>query len=425
MSRRDPLSDWTQTVGTHFPHLSKPQAAVLALWSFGMVLARSCGLTAVANVLVPLLNGSFDTIRERLRDWYKGADDKSGDHRRELNVTSCFAPLLRWILADWPCRRLAVALDATTLFDRLTILSLCVVYRGTAIAVAWTIFPANVPHPWEPEWKALLQWFHGQVDSSWTIVVLTDRGLYARWLFQAIVALGWHPMMRITRRNRFLPEGWVHHQPVWRFAPQVGRRWQGRGVAFPTTPKSRLTCTLLAWWAEGHDDGWYLITDLPPQVADPAWYGLRMWIEHGYRQFKSGGWQWQKSRITDPDRASRVWLAMAVATLWVVLMGGQEEADDGPAETLSALPRCARRGRPGRASEAERKPQRRWESRCGSPRLVSVLRKGLAAVLAALILGRGVILGQWHPEPWPQMSGGTYEQYHEPNPHTIVKNLPQ
>ena len=78
MSRRDPLSDWTQTVTTHFPHLSQPQAAVLALWSFGMVLARSCGLTAVVTVLVPLLNGSFQTLRERLRDWSKAADDKSG-----------------------------------------------------------------------------------------------------------------------------------------------------------------------------------------------------------------------------------------------------------------------------------------------------------------------------------------------------------
>ena len=148
-------------------------------------------------------------------------------------------------------------------------------------------------------------------------------------------------MMRITRRNRFLPAGWVHHRPVWQFAAQVGRRWQGRGVAFPTTAESRLECTLLVSWTQGHEDGWYLVTDLPPQVADAAWYGLRMWIEHGFEQFKSGGWQWQKSRITDPDRAGRVWLAMAVATRWVVSVGGQEEVGDGPAETMPALSRCA------------------------------------------------------------------------------------
>ena len=150
MSRRDPLDDWTRTLATHLPHLSKPQVAVLALWSFGMVLARSCCLTAVVDALVPLLNGSFPTLRERLRDWYKRADDKSGDHRRELDVTTCFAPLLQWILKDWPCPRLAVALDATSLFDRLVVLSISIVYRGTAIPVAWKVLRGNVKHPWGP-----------------------------------------------------------------------------------------------------------------------------------------------------------------------------------------------------------------------------------------------------------------------------------
>ena len=420
MSRRNPLNDWTQTLATHFPHLSQPQVAVLALWSFGMVLAHSCGLTAVASILVPLLNCPLNTVRERLRDWYKGADDKSGDHRRELDVTTCFAPLLRWILTDWPCPRLAVALDATNLFDRLIVLSLSIVYRGTAIPVAWKVLRANVPHPWEPEWKTLLHWLHGQVDPSWTVVVLTDRGLYARWLFQAIVDLGWHPMMRITRRNRFLPAGWVNHQPVWWFVSQVGRRWQGRGVAFPTTAESRLACTLLACWSEGHDDGWYLITDLPPQVAEAAWYGLRMGIEHGFEQFKSGGWQWQKSRMTDPDRASRLWLAIAVATRWVVSVGGEEDARGGPIETIPPLEVGARGSGPGSSATAP-EPPRRWERHPDSPRLVSVWRKGLAVVLAALVMGRGVVLGSWCPEPWPHIPPGIQVEYHEPNPDLVGK----
>jgi hypothetical protein len=79
------------------PHLSNPQAAVLALRSFGMVLARSCGLTAVVTALAPVRNDSFPTLRERLRDRYEGADDNSGDHRRELDLTTCFAALLRWL----------------------------------------------------------------------------------------------------------------------------------------------------------------------------------------------------------------------------------------------------------------------------------------------------------------------------------------
>jgi hypothetical protein len=402
MSRHNPLYDWIASVTSHLPHLSKPQAAVLALWSLGIVLARSCSLTAVANALRPLLGRSRNTTRERLRDWYKSAADKSGRHRRDLDVTTCFAPLLRWILQDWPSRRVALVLDATPLFDRLVVLSLSIVYRGTAIPVAWKVLRGNVPHAWKPEWLRLLRWFHGQIGPDWMVIVLTDRGLYARWLFQAITHLGWHPVMRITRLSKFLPEGWVHPWAVWQFVPRVGGSWQGRGLAFPKKPERRLSCTLLAYWSQGHEGGWYLVTDLPPQAADAAWYGLRMWIEHGYEPFKSAGWQWQRTRMTACDRASRLWLAMAVATLWVVSIGGEQDYAERERETF---PEWARTD-PHRVAPPAKKPDRP----------VSVLRQGIAVLLAMLITGRAAMPGRWHPESWPEMAVISQEREHEEAP---------
>lgn len=37
--------------GSAFPHSSRPQATVLALWSYGMVLAKACGITWVSAAL--------------------------------------------------------------------------------------------------------------------------------------------------------------------------------------------------------------------------------------------------------------------------------------------------------------------------------------------------------------------------------------
>jgi len=62
MTRCAALCQWTATVATHLPHLSKPQAAVLALWSFGMVLARSCALTAVAGMLAGVCEQKENTL---------------------------------------------------------------------------------------------------------------------------------------------------------------------------------------------------------------------------------------------------------------------------------------------------------------------------------------------------------------------------
>ena len=87
-----------------------------------MVLARSCGITLVCAVLALQLECSEQSLLQRLREWCYNADDKKGKKRRELDVSTCFGPLLEWILAWWPADqpRLALALDATTLKKRTT-----------------------------------------------------------------------------------------------------------------------------------------------------------------------------------------------------------------------------------------------------------------------------------------------------------------
>lgn len=394
MSRHPGLYQFTQEVTSHFPHLSKPMAAVLALWAFGMILARSCGQTRIAAALAPLLGQKDNTVRERLRDWYRSAPEKAGAkrgaQRAELDLRTCWAPWLRWVLRDWSSTQLAIALDATTLGQRFTVLVISVLYRGCAVPVAWKILPALEPHAWEPEWLTLLQQFQGVVLASWTVIVLSDRGLYAKWLFQAIQALGWHPLMRINTRGTFRPEGWMRRVPLSELVPTVGRRWQGRGEAFQAAPK-RLRCTLLACWEPGYADPWLVLTDLLPCAASACWYGLRAWIEQGFKRSKSGGWQWQDTRMTDPRRAERLWLALALATWWCLAVGGEAEADV-PVETVPAVPGKARRSVPG----SGRQQKGRW-------RLVGALLRGHSLILAALLLWQPLPWGRGKPEPWPEM----------------------
>jgi len=49
MSCHKAVYQWTAVVTPHMPPRSNPQATVLALWSRGMVLTRSCGLSAVSE----------------------------------------------------------------------------------------------------------------------------------------------------------------------------------------------------------------------------------------------------------------------------------------------------------------------------------------------------------------------------------------
>ena len=375
---------WTAAVQQALPHLSKPQVVVLALFSLGMVFARSCAISAVAAFLAVGLDQEFNTVRQRLREFCWDAVAKAGEKRQAIVVETCFVPLLRWVLSRWQGTQLALALDATTLGDRFVVLVISVVYRGCAIPVAWLILPAGEKHAWRREWLRLLRLLQPAVPPTWTVLVLADRGLYARWLFRRIVRLGWHPFLRINKGGTFRPTGHAQFVPLTTFVPRSGTSWCGTGLAFKT-PAVRLPCTLLARWEEGHQDPWLILTDLLPAASDPCWYGLRIWIERGFKLTKRGGWQWQATRMTEPDRAARLWLVIAVATLWLVSVGGQAEASapESAVDPLAALPAQVRQRRATRL------------------RQVAIFRQGLIRLVVAMINHAPLPFGWFIPEPWP------------------------
>ncbi|HZZ78339.1 MAG TPA: hypothetical protein VFE62_07460 [Gemmataceae bacterium] len=142
MLRPSALYQWNDIVGKRFPHLSKPMAACLALWSLGMIVARSCSLTAVAWAWVPIVKAKFYTLRERLRDLYREAPAKAGTQRSELDLNTCWAPWLAWVVDGWHGKQLALALDATTLGDRFSVLAAALLDHETLpLGAGW-------PEPW-------------------------------------------------------------------------------------------------------------------------------------------------------------------------------------------------------------------------------------------------------------------------------------
>jgi len=372
MPRHPELYEWADRVATHFPKLPKSAAFGLAAWSFGMVLAHACGLSAVAVALAPLLGRAANTARQRLRELYQPAARKRGRNRAEFDPAGCAAPLVRWVTAGWAEKRVALALDATNLGDRFHVLAAAIVYRGCAIPVAWAVPPAGAKDPWNPHWARLLARVAAALDPGWRVAVLTDRGLESAELFRAITALGWHPLMRVKAAGTFRPAGWHKYRPMGGFAAGPGARFAAAGSAYKTAP---LAGTLLACRAEGCADPWLVLTDLPPAAADPCWYALRSWVEQGFKVIKRGGWQWQRTRMSDPARAERLWAAVSLATLWLVEVGGLAEGEPRP-ETVP----------PFRTA--------------GRPRIHRLFRVGRGLILAGLLSGR-VAAGHFAPEPWP------------------------
>jgi hypothetical protein len=330
-------------------------------------------------------------VRAQLRDWSRDAQDKSGAKRgrkrRSLEVALCFAPLLCWVGA-WTaptCRPLALAMAASTLGPRFTIRSISGVVRGGASPVAWRVVEATRAGAWRPHWEALFGSFQGSVPADWTVLVLADRGWYARWLFTTIPALGWHPCLRLNRQGRSRVPASATLRPLPQGVSRVGQRWAGQVIGFATPARQR-ACTLLARWDAGYRAPWLILTALPPTAVDVAWYGWRAWIECGFKDSKRGGGHGEQTKMLAPARAERLWLALAVATFGTVSGGCQAEVEP-PRPQLTQLP------------EPQIARQRATGQR--PARSLSGFRRGRLVILAALCLGQPLPVGDILPELWP------------------------
>ena len=144
-----------------------------------------------------------------------------------------------------------------------------------------------------------------------------------------------------------------------------------RFPALPT-PISPLPGTLIVLHARDCEEPWVLLTDTPPEHTQAALYACRHWIEQGFRGLKRGGWQWGRTRRTDPVRVARHLLVLAVATLLAVAYGTRCEQAR------------ARGLRPGQL----RRPPTRGPSKPRAPRRFSLLRQGAAGLRRLLARNR-------------------------------------
>ena len=90
--------------------------------------------------------------------------------------------------------------------------------------------------------------------------------------------------------------------------------------------------------------------------------------------------------MTKPERAARLWFAVAVATLWLLSVGGEAE-ETIPTSTV-----------PDVTALVPTPPRMRRATRL---RLVSVFRRGWNLLLVALLEQAPLPMGRFVPEPWP------------------------
>ena len=285
-----------QVIETHLPHLSQPQLTGLVLWVCGAILAGSACQNAVASALSA--KGNWYNLRQRLREWLYDGSDRASPCRTELDVSLCFAPLLRWVLDWWHSDRLALAVDPTLKGDATTAIVISVVYRSCAIPVAWRIHRATQRGSWMDPTVELLRELAPAVPREMTVIVLCDRGISSPKLWRQIRAQGWHPYMRYRKNVSFCAQD-GRRLPAQHFVSRPDTAWIGRGTAF-STPKAKRRCTLLVVWYVEQEEPWIILTDLRRRRPDPA--GTPCASGSNWASRPSRAWAGSGTRPGEPTR---------------------------------------------------------------------------------------------------------------------------
>ncbi len=148
------------------------------------------------------------------------------------------------------------------------------------------------------------------------------------------------------------------------------------------------------------------MTDLKPEEALVSWYGVRTWIEGGFKDFKRGLWGWHHSKMQRASSVERLWLAMALAQLWCVSLGCQAEVRREEQvqhhEPGASLP----------ARHIARQRRKRAEGQL-PPRRLSCVVRGRLELLAMLFQREPFPVGILQAEVWPETM--TAPQKHTPS----------
>jgi DDE family transposase len=323
MSRTMTVQECDQAVCDLLPALPRPEQKALAALVSGVVLGHEATLSRASA-------GSPGAAQDRSKQ--RRAQRLLANPR--LAVPRAQRRLLARVLAGRR-GRLDLLLDATTTgatahHAGTVTLVLAIGWHGRALPLVWRTWTADASgQDGKSAIRQMCLTVQAALPPDVQVVLLADRGLTGAPLGQLVQELGWHYCWRVQGQTRVgQPAGQI--SPIATLAPAPGtqccltavRVWAPRrkGARWVSDWDAATRANVVALWRPTDKEPWLLVTDLPASLARCADYRRRTWEEELFRDLKSFGWQWQRSRVRRPERVERLWLVLALATLWVACL---------------------------------------------------------------------------------------------------------
>lgn len=280
----------------------------LALLSQALAVSTSCHLSKLA-VNLPLPNDLEELIQRLSRSL----------NSAELTWHRSYGPVVRHLFAHWQGREVALVMDRTDLGQEQSILVVGVAYHKRLLPLAWRLLPfggtgAEVQcrllrqvQPYLPPLSHVRIHYYADCEFRATAVQRFCRQHH--WHWQVGIKSDTYVQLPDERWQQLRALGVCQGQR---------RYWQ----------QVRLTkddpfgpVNLIADWSPNQDYPRFWATNLPADAQ--AWRRgrKRFWIEPTFRDWKSYGFDLERTQISDPARLSILLLGMALTTLWMIHIG--------------------------------------------------------------------------------------------------------
>jgi hypothetical protein len=326
----------------------------LALLVTGILAAKStvvAQLAAELDALELTAATTPESIERRLR---RTLNDP------HLTPSTCYLPVLQHVL-DWDqllhgSRQVVLSVDDSTKTDQIHLFRVSLTYWGGSLPLAWAVWDQNVAQPAGHYWQQVdrvLDQVAGLLPAGLRVVVVADRAFAVPNFIARCQTRRWHWVVRVTTTGSHRFRDMRGHEHALRTLVQQrlgqpGQRWKATGWLFKDAGWRQMS--VVGVWGAGAKEALVVLSDLGARWAVLALYQRRFWIEPGFRNDKSRGWQWEASQVQGVAHHAVLLVAMAWASLVTVCAGIAAAQDRLAREATKRARGC--RGQPRHARQS-------------------------------------------------------------------------
>ncbi len=242
-----------------------------------------------------------ESVGQQFRRWLKN---------QAIDARLIYDPVARDVVRNLRCRRLRIQIDRVQIKRRQNVLMMSVSYRKRAIPLAWICLPHRGSSRYS-QWVELLDYLETLLADDMSVIILADREFGSVERLRYVVKKGWEYAIRLKANVECYDPAWgqpFDWLPLNALAPAVSTHYALTDIKIT---KAQLYPIHLA------------CAHSPQPIQALKEYRRRFGCEELFSDLKKRGFNWEDSLIRDPARFSRLILALALLTVFLVSLGRQ------------------------------------------------------------------------------------------------------